>query len=260
MGTVRRVQGAKEQALTNIAINKMHGNQLKTAWIDVKKAYDSVSHEYLIKCIERLNMQPWITRILKKLIENWKIQIMDKTEPILEKRVERGILQGDSLSPLLFVLCMDPLSRRLNSLYPKLEIEGENENYLCNHLLFVDDLKLFARDDKTLEAMMRETKAFFDKVGLEMNKEKSATNSPACQNEATLIEGTEGYKYLGITEDCQSRTKPETLETIKRKIMARTERLCKTKLSARNLMIAINQHAISPINYYAGVVDVAPEE
>jgi hypothetical protein len=51
MVTVRRVQGAKEQALTNIAINRTHGNKLKTAWIDVKKAYDSVNHGYLIKCI-----------------------------------------------------------------------------------------------------------------------------------------------------------------------------------------------------------------
>ena len=39
LGTVRRVQGAKEQALLNIAINKEHGNELKTMWIDVKKAF-----------------------------------------------------------------------------------------------------------------------------------------------------------------------------------------------------------------------------
>jgi hypothetical protein len=34
------VQGAKEQALLNLAINKDHSNRLKTAWIDVKKALD----------------------------------------------------------------------------------------------------------------------------------------------------------------------------------------------------------------------------
>ncbi len=47
LGTVRLVQGAKEQAMINIAINKEHSNQLKTMWIDVKKAYDSVGHLYL---------------------------------------------------------------------------------------------------------------------------------------------------------------------------------------------------------------------
>ncbi len=38
LGTVRLVQGAKEQAMLNIAINKEHKTLLKTMWIDVKKA------------------------------------------------------------------------------------------------------------------------------------------------------------------------------------------------------------------------------
>lgn len=56
LGTVRLVQGAKEQAMLNIAINKEHKNLLKTMWIDVKKTYDSVDHAYLTTCIERLNL------------------------------------------------------------------------------------------------------------------------------------------------------------------------------------------------------------
>ncbi|KAK1347688.1 hypothetical protein LUQ84_002951 [Hamiltosporidium tvaerminnensis] len=38
LGAVRGVQGAKEQALLNIALNKEYGNNLKATWIDVKKA------------------------------------------------------------------------------------------------------------------------------------------------------------------------------------------------------------------------------
>jgi hypothetical protein len=40
LGTLRMVQGAKEQALLNLAINKEYSNILKTAWIDVKKPLD----------------------------------------------------------------------------------------------------------------------------------------------------------------------------------------------------------------------------
>ena len=89
-GDGEEVQGAKEQVLTNIAINRMHGHRLKTAWIDVKKGYDSVNHEYLIKCIERLNMAPWITRMLKTLIGKWKMRITDRQETIMEKKIGRG--------------------------------------------------------------------------------------------------------------------------------------------------------------------------
>ena len=70
-------------------------------------------------------MVPWITKFLKSIVGKWNIQIREGGEEILEKKIDRGILQGDSLSLLLFVLCMDPLSRKLNSIYPKVEIEGE---------------------------------------------------------------------------------------------------------------------------------------
>ena len=50
------VQGAKEQALLNLAINKEHLNALKTTWVDVIKVFDSVFHIYLIKCNERLGL------------------------------------------------------------------------------------------------------------------------------------------------------------------------------------------------------------
>ena len=75
LGTVRKVQGAKEQALLNISINKEHGNELKTMWIDVKKAFDSVKHDYLIECIERLNFPVWIVNFLKSTISKWSLDI-----------------------------------------------------------------------------------------------------------------------------------------------------------------------------------------
>ncbi|KAL6121000.1 hypothetical protein NUSPORA_02164 [Nucleospora cyclopteri] len=119
LGTVRKVQGAKEQALLNLALNKEHGNQLKTAWIDVKKAYDSIYHNYLLQCIKKLNFPKWITRFLESIVTKWIKDIRVNKKSLLKKRVARGILQGDSLSPLLFVLCMNPLSRKLNGKYPR---------------------------------------------------------------------------------------------------------------------------------------------
>jgi len=160
LGTVRMVQGAKEQALLNVAINKYYNNSLKTAWIDVKKAFDSVDHIYLIKCLEKYNFPLWILNFLKDIISKWKLSIKSGGNEILEKLVERGILQGDSLSPLLFVLCIDPLSRQLNSKYKKVDIPTDSGMYVTNHLLFIDDLKLLAETDDELIRLMKETKEF----------------------------------------------------------------------------------------------------
>lgn len=259
MGTVRKVQGAKEQALTNIAMNKAHNYKLKTVWVDVKKAFDSVNHKYLLKCIEALGMCPWITSFLKSIISRWNLEIRTKNKVILNKKVNRGILQGDSLSPLLFVLCLDPLSKRLNGIFPKVEVKTDERNYMTNHLLFIDDLKLFAHSEDTLKNMVDETENFFKTIGLEMNKDKSATNAEACQDKTRILETQEGYKYLGLTESRSSKLLEENTQRIVKAITDRVETLCKTKLNAKHLITAINQHALSVINYYIGILNVEPD-
>ena len=261
MGTVRRVQGAKEQALLNLAVNKEHGNELKAMWIDVRKAFDSVDHCYLRECVARLNLPAWITNFLNRIISQWSLTIMAKGEVVLEKKVERGILQGDSLSPLLFVLCMDPLSRRLNGMYPKVSVPtSRGDDYVTNHLLFIDDLKLLSLEEDNLKKMSREVVSFFRTVGLEMNYDKSATNVESCKDTATLLEGIQGYKYLGIIEDPSGVPKRESFEKVREELLARVERLCERKLNAHNLFHAINEHAISLVNYYVGVWRVGAEE
>ena len=260
LGTVRMVQGAKEQALLNLCVNREYGNSLKTAWIDVKKAFDSVDHVYLIKCLEKYNFPSWIVNFLKDIISRWSIGIRSGGACILEKKVERGILQGDSLSPLLFVLCIDPLSRVLNAKYKKVCVKTETSMYVTNHLLFVDDLKLMAESDEELKMLMKETKEFFSAIGLEMNKDKSATNTEACAEDATLLEGMQSYKYLGITETASSSISTESFEKVRKEILNRIKRLCETRLNSKNLFRGINEHAISVINYHIGVLKLEPKD
>lgn len=123
LGTVRDSQGAKEQALINKCIGEMHGKKLSTMWIDIKKAYDSVDHKYLMWCLEKLNIPSWCVNFVSNMVKNWKIRLSYNREVISEVKPERGILQGDSLSPLIFVLCLEPLSRRLNSRHDEVVIE-----------------------------------------------------------------------------------------------------------------------------------------
>ena len=254
LGTVRLVQGAKEQAMINIAINKAASNKLKTTWIDVKKAFDSVEHSYLKECIEMLNLPSWINPFLTSTIDRWKIDIRFNNKTILEKSIKRGILQGDSLSPLLFVLCMDPLSRKLNCTFPKVGIKTDEEHYVTNHLLFIDDLKLYSEKEEILLQMCEETEKFFNVVGLERNRDKSATNCEVCKDLAVPLGANEGYKYLGITENRESKVSRETYERIRIEILKRVENICKTSLNGKNTIKAINEYALSVINYYVRAI------
>ena len=47
---------------------------------------------------------------LQKIIKQWRLLLTANDEDQGEDNVKRGIFQGDSLSPLLFMLNMVPLS------------------------------------------------------------------------------------------------------------------------------------------------------
>ncbi|TBU20518.1 reverse transcriptase [Hamiltosporidium tvaerminnensis] len=214
LGAVRGVQGAKEQALLNIVLNKEYGNNLKATWIDVKKAYDSIDHAFLTQYIENLNLPDWILKFIEVIISKRKIEISVGLEKIMSKKIDRGILQGDSLSPLLFVLCMDPLSRNLNEKYTKVTVQTDAESHSTNHILIIDDLKLLAKDSSTLSAMTDEAKEFLEVIGLEINKEKSATNDKCCVSV---------YKYLGIIEYSRGIPTRSSFEEVQNKLISRLD-------------------------------------
>ena len=108
--------------------------------------------------------------------------------------------------------------------------------------------------------MTEETKVFFKTVGLEMNKDKSATNTKVCSEETRLLDKHEGYKYLGLTESAEGRSLEENVEVIMKEMERRVALLAGTKLNARNSIVAINQHALSLINYYIGILNIEPNK
>ncbi|XP_029657681.1 uncharacterized protein LOC115231938 [Octopus sinensis] len=263
LGTRKYCQGAKEQALINQCLNKEYGNGLYSAWVDVKKAYDSVDHDFLFHVLDCSGIPLWIVNFVKSVVKKWAVKLHMEGRRIGSVKLNRGILQGDSLSPLLFVMVLDPLSRILNSVFPKLEINQEDPNmltYSTNHLLFIDDLKIFALKQDTLLKMMEAVNGFFKIVGLEMNSEKSASNLeslPCCKT----IDGINGYRYLGVLEDGGSNVlKNRVMDSILENVKKRITMLSKTKLNSVNLFRAINEYALSLYNYYIGLINIEPSE
>jgi hypothetical protein len=155
---------------------------------------------------------------------------------------------------------MDPLSRKLSGIYSKVEVKLEECNYNSNHLLFIDGLKLFSYNEDTMKSMILETENFFKTIGLEIDRDKSATNFKLCEDKAVVLSADEGYKYLGIVENRDSTVSKQTFEKVKKEILSRIEKICNTTLNGRNSIRAINEHAISVINYYIGIIPVTQDE
>ena len=80
----------------------------------------------------------------------WRVELTCAQEVLGEVKIMRGIFQGNSLSPLLFVSAMIPLTHILRKSKPGYEFSGSEEK--IHHLLYMDDLKLYSKNEKELDS------------------------------------------------------------------------------------------------------------
>ena len=123
------------------------------AWIDYRKAYKLVPHNWVNECVEMFGIAENLRTFLQKSMQQWRLLLMGNDEDLGEVNVQRGIIQVDSLSPLMFVLSMLPLSLILNKVNACYKW-GKKE-YKLNHLLFMDDLKLYAKSEEQTNTLVQ---------------------------------------------------------------------------------------------------------
>ena len=88
-----------------------------------------------------------ISHLLSKSMESWQIILMSGKEELARVNIQSGIFQGDTLSPLLFVIGLIPLSQTLQKANAGYQL-GKGKHKKINHLLFMDDLKLYGNSKK----------------------------------------------------------------------------------------------------------------
>ena len=95
-----------------------------------------------------------VRELLEGSMGKWRTELPAGGEVLGTVDIKRGIFQGDSLSPPLFVMVMIPLSMILNEDESNKGVELGNTNRKVNHLLFMDDLKLYARGEDELASLV----------------------------------------------------------------------------------------------------------
>ena len=126
--------------------------------------------------LERFNFPPKLSQLVMECVTSPSYSILINGAPKGYFKGKRGLRQGDPISPYLFVLCMEVLSRMLGVMAEK---PGFGFHPKCarvglTHLAFADDLLIFCKGDLS---SVREVKTclgeFFEMSGLRVNVAKS---------------------------------------------------------------------------------------
>jgi hypothetical protein len=156
-------RGCKDQLMISKAIfedSKKRKKNLSIAWIDYRKALDSVPYSWIEKSIEPLGVNNKIINFCKSSMEKWSTGLQLKTnQELLHSRlikINRGIFHGDLLSPLLFCIARIPITNELNRSNCGYQIHGTERK--ISHLLYMDDLKLIGRSQEELKKLNSNSK------------------------------------------------------------------------------------------------------
>ena len=153
-------------------------------------------------------------------MSQWKTNItLVHKEGVLETgpiRIKTGIFQGNSLSPLLFTMSLDPLSQELQKVGYGYQVDEETK---INHLFYVDDLKLYGTSDKQLTGLINTVKNVSDDMKMEFGLDKytkasfkrgkkvSAEGIPLDDNQVIQdLDQAETYKYQAWRREKGSNT------------------------------------------------------
>ena len=198
---------------------------LAMGWIDYQKAYDLVPHSWILKTLEMVGVSENVRKLMEESMKKWNTVLECGGCDLASVEIKRGIFQGDSLSPLLFIICLIPLSVMLRDAKQGYTLNRPQPGKV-NHLLYMDDLKLFGKNKNELESLVQTVRIFTQDVRMKFGLQKCATiimkrGKREEDDGVTLPDGEmmkdlgqDDYKYLGVLEANEIKMILQHLETI----------------------------------------------
>ena len=210
--------------------------------LDISKAYDKVSRDFLCSRMRSMGFCSkwidWMILCVKTVTYNFCLN-GDLVGPVVPNR---GLRQGDPLSPYLFLLCVEGLSNMLDSASNNDSIHGCRISPLApviSHLLFADDSFLFFK--ATLEETLVVKKLLneyenlsgqsvnFSKSGVFFSSNVDQQKQQELREVLGVYNGIENTKYLGL---------PSLVGKSKKRVFGKRKLVKEFKVGTGNLSLS----------------------
>ena len=140
----------------HLAANK----PLYMAFVDLEKAFDRVPRDVIWWAMRKLGIDEWLVRLVQSMYKDVRSRVTVGDGYSEEFGVGVGVHQGSVLSPLLFIIVLEALSREFRTGCPW-------------ELLHADDLMISAGSKEELLVKVKTWKTEMEKKGLRMNMRKT---------------------------------------------------------------------------------------
>jgi hypothetical protein len=210
-GGFRRGRGCPEQifVLTEV-LGFRKGKKTYCCFVDVKKAYDRVWRDGMLKRLWEVGVRGKMWRVLKNSYESVKSCGAVNGGRSDWFDIEVGLRQGCVLSPLIYNIFIDGLAKRIIGLDLGVEVD---EGGRLSLLLYADDIVMIADSPEDLQRMVNELREYCRLWRFEINLDRGKTEVVVYGGPKKGVEGVEiwygdkkinvvsGYTYLGMEID-----------------------------------------------------------
>jgi len=163
--------------------------------VDLRKAFDTVEHDYLLKVMDAMGIGPYFTGLIRTLYRGATSSVLNNGTATGRFVLSRSCRQGDPISPFLFLLAIEPLLIALKSNLDGVKTRGGTAKIAA----FADDITVFLGGSDDVGNVLGIVDRFSEVSGLKINRDKSELMSfGSSQAHGTRIQDVNWFRITGV--------------------------------------------------------------